>query len=110
MKSAQRFLTITMNKIADYTGRPALFAAVVAILLTWLLARRFMPHDLWFDIMDAVIFVTTFLMVFILQVSQNADTKAMQDKLDAIIEALPEAEDSLRGEEKEIKHGNKEVK
>lgn len=98
-------LTIFMNKTATFVGRPAVFLASVLLVVGWFVVSRFLPYDVWFDIMDVTIFITTFFMLFIVQASQNADTEAIQDKLDDIIEALPKAHTSKEGEEKRLKRG-----
>lgn len=103
---AKEILTQMMNKVADFAGRPVVFVTAVLLIIAWFVVSRFMEYDTWFDIMDVVIFVTTFLMLFIVQASQNADTEAIQDKLDEIIEAIPGARTSKEGEEKEFKKGH----
>ena len=54
------------------------------------------------------IFISTFFLLFVVQSSQNADTEAIQDKLDEIIDSLPTADRTKEGEEKKIKRGEKE--
>ena len=45
--------------------------------------------------------------MFVVQSSQNADTRAIQDKLDEIIKSLPNADDSKKNEETRLKKGDK---
>ena len=98
-------LTVAMNKVAEFVGRPVAFLAMIVIIAVWFIASNFLPYDGWFDIMDVTIFITTFFLLFVLQASQNADTEAIQDKLDEIIDALPRAQTSKKGEEKRLKRG-----
>lgn len=55
--------------------------------------------------MDIFVFMITFFLLFILQASQNADTQAIQDKLDEIIDSLPGADKKKEAEEKRLKNG-----
>ena len=57
--------------------------------------------------MDVFIFITTFFLILVVQSSQNADTRAIQDKLDEIIKSLPKADDSKKNEETRLKKGDK---
>lgn len=107
MKKVSEFLTVTMNKIADFVGHPVVFTMAVLVIAAWFVSGMFLEYDTWFDIMDVTIFITTFFLLFVIQASQNADTKAIQDKLDDIIEALPHSDKVHKGEEKEIKKGKK---
>lgn len=100
-------LTVLMNKIADFVGKPSVFIIAILLVIIWFICSRFMEYDTWFDIMDVTIFITTFLLLFVVQASQNADTEAIQDKLDEIIDALPQTKNSKKGEEKEFKKGKK---
>lgn len=57
--------------------------------------------------MDVFVFLASFFLLFIIQSSQNADNKAIQDKLDEIIEALPQASNKKEREEELFKKGDK---
>lgn len=96
-----------MNDLADFVGKPQVFAAVFVIILIWFILGIFIEYDIWFDVMDLVIFVSTFFLLFVVQSSQNADTKAIQDKLDEIIDSLPGADTNKEKEELRIKRGEK---
>lgn len=106
MKSIDKFLTTVMNKLADYVGKSYVFATFFALAIIWFIASAFMDYDSWFDIMDIFVFLITFFLLFILQASQNADTQAIQDKLDEIIDTLPKASKNKEGEEKRLKRGD----
>lgn len=107
MKKIEKTLTSSMNSLADFIGHPKVFVSIVALLVLWFIARILFEYETWFDIMDVAIFIASFLMLFIVQSSQNADTKAMQDKLDEIIDSLPRADSSKKAEEEQIKQGEK---
>lgn len=100
-------LTEMMTNLADFVGRPIVFVSALLLLVVWFVLRSVIEYDTWFDIMDVSIFIITFLLLFIVQASQNADTRAMQDKLDDIIDALPKADKSREGEEQSLKKGRK---
>lgn len=100
-------LTKTMAKLADHIGEPIVLVSAAVLIVGWFVARLFLEYDVWSDIMDVTVFLTTFFLLFIVQASQNADTKAIQDKLDELIEAIPAAKTSVEGEEKAIKKGKK---
>ena len=107
MNNVSKVLTKAMNRLADAAGKPIVFVGAIVIIIGWFIYSQFLEYDTWFDIMDVTIFIVTFLMLFIVQASQNADTEAMQDKLDKILDALPQADTKAKGEEKQLKRGTK---
>lgn len=107
LKNIDKFLTKIMNDLATVAGKPYVFAGVFILALAWFVAGIFMEYDTWFDIMDISVFLTTFFLLFVVQSSQNADTSAIQDKLDEIIDVLPKASTKKEGEEKRMKRGEK---
>ncbi len=109
-KKTHQLLTAMMTRLADFVGRPVVFVSVVLLLVVWFVCKQYVEYDIWLDIMDIAIFVITFLLLFVIQASQNADTEAIQDKLDEIIDALPNASKSKEGEEKDFKEGKKNNK
>lgn len=101
-------LTKLLNRLADFTGHSSVFAAMFLLVVGWFVAGIFFRYDsTWFDIMDVFIFLMTFFLVFIIQSSQNADMKALQDKLDEVIDSLGTANKAKEGEEKALKRGRK---
>lgn len=105
MKQSEKILTKYVNRLADFLGDPRVFAAAVAIVIAWFAAKLFIEYDTWFDILDLVIFISSFFLLFVVQSSQNADTEAIQDKLDEIINSLPNANTKKEKEEKRLKRG-----
>lgn len=106
-----RRLTRWLNNLAQVAGHPFLFASLVALALAWFVAGVFFQFDdIWYNILDVFVFMTTFFLVFVVQASQNTDTQAMQDKLDEIIRALSDADNRKVAEEKPIKRGEKRGK
>ena len=78
------------NALADHTarlaGKPFVFIGVCLLTATWLLAGPFFGWSgAWQLIANTVTSVVTFLMVFVIQDSQNRDSTAIQTKLDELI-------------------------
>lgn len=81
---------------ADWTGRPAAFALACALVLLWAITGPLFDYsDTWQLIINTATTVLTFLMVFVLQYSQDADTRAIQAKLDALLCGVEKADDRL---------------
>jgi low affinity Fe/Cu permease len=72
------------------------FAAAVLVILVWLVTGpTFHFSDTWQLIINTATTVITFLMVFLIQNTQNRDAKAMHLKLDELIRAVKDARDEL---------------
>ena len=72
------------------------FAGAVLVILVWLLTGpTFHFSDTWQLIINTATTVITFLMVFLIQNTQNRDAKATQLKLDEVIRALKDARNEL---------------
>jgi low affinity Fe/Cu permease len=72
------------------------FAAALLIILVWILTGpTFHYSDTWQLIINTGTTIVTFLMVFLIQNTQNRDAKAMHLKLDEIIRALKNARNEL---------------
>ena len=74
---------------SHFTGRPVTFIAAVAIIIVWAVSGPlFGFSDTWQLVINTGTTIITFLMVFLIQNTQNRDTEALQLKLDEIIRAL----------------------
>ncbi|HKX59274.1 MAG TPA: low affinity iron permease family protein [Steroidobacteraceae bacterium] len=74
------------KKTAQLSGRPAAFALAAAIIVAWgILGPVFGFSDTWQLVINTGTTIVTFLMVFLIQNTQNRDTAAIQVKLDELI-------------------------
>jgi len=84
------------NHIARAAGHPLTFAAAVLIILGWAVTGPiFGFSDTWQLIINTGTTIVTFLMVFLIQNTQNRDSTAMHLKLDEIIRAIDGAQNAL---------------
>jgi low affinity Fe/Cu permease len=82
--------------ISERAGHPAAFAAAVGVLLLWLLSGPLLGFtDTWQLIINTSTTIVTFLMVFLIQRTQNKDSLAVQLKLNEIVAALQGASNRL---------------
>jgi low affinity Fe/Cu permease len=81
---------------ARMVGRPGIFVlALVTVLLWGMTGPYFGYSDTWQLIINTGTTIVTFLMVFIIQNTQNRDTEAMHVKLDELIRAMDGAHNAL---------------
>ena len=90
-KMISRFTSFA-KVIALRAGRPGAFILAALIVLIWaVLGPIFHFSDTWQLVINTGSSIVTFLMVFLIQNSQNRDSEAMQIKLDEIIRCLDQA-------------------
>lgn len=84
------------------SGRPITFMLAALSIVVWgVTGPIFKYSDTWQLVINTGTTVVTFLMVFLIQNTQNRDTLALQIKLSELIIALKEAETGLAGIEEE---------
>ncbi len=75
--------------VAHLAGKPGVFLAAVAAVVIWGASGPFFGFsDTWQLVINTSTTIVTFLMVFLIQSSQNRDTAAIQIKLDELIMQL----------------------
>jgi low affinity Fe/Cu permease len=110
------------HKTADVVGRPGSFFAGLFVIAAWAATGPiFRYSDTWQLVINTGTTIITFLMVFLIQHTQNRDAKAVHLKLDELIRALGAArtrlvhledlsEDELAALEKEFRRLHERMK
>src|SRR6266478_3777185 len=92
-------------------GHPATFAVACMSVILWGITGPFFGwSDTWQLVINTGTTIVTFLMVFVIQSTQNRDTQALQLKLDELIRVTAAARNSLMGLEEKPASKIKEIK
>jgi low affinity Fe/Cu permease len=90
--------TAFANVVSRWTGRPLAFVICVALVVIWAASGpMFGFSDTWQLVINTSTTIITFLMVFLIQNTQNRDNAALQAKLDELIRSQPKADNSFIG-------------
>ncbi len=93
-----RVFTIVAGRIAALAGQPVTFIVAVLLIVAWALTGPVFGYsDTWQLIVNTSTTIVTFLMVFLIQNSQNRDAAALQAKLDELIRAVEGARNEFIG-------------
>jgi low affinity Fe/Cu permease len=93
-----QLFTRIASRIAGWTGQPLAFLLALTTIVVWgVTGPLFKFSDTWQLVINTGTTIVTFLMVFLIQNSQNRDAGAMQAKLDELIRALAEAREQFIG-------------
>ena len=85
-RPVSRWFGDVANRVARSAGRPSAFVLAVLVIVVWGVTGPFFRYsDTWQLIINTGTTVITFLMVFLIQNSQNRDNAAIQVKLDELI-------------------------
>jgi low affinity Fe/Cu permease len=94
----RRFFNMCATNISTAAGQPLTFITAVAVILLWAVTGPLFHYsDTWQLIINTGTTIVTFLMVFLIQNSQNRDAAAMQAKLDELLRAVDKAREKFIG-------------
>ncbi len=93
-----RLFTAIANRIAAFVGQPAAFVLALSTIIVWAATGPlFGFSDTWQLVVNTSTTIVTFLIVFLIQNSQNRDAAAIQAKLDELIRANAQARNQFIG-------------
>ena len=93
-----RWFALIAGSVARLMGHPLIFVLSCAVVAVWAIASIvFRLADTWQSLISAAMTMATFLMVFLIQNTQNRDGAAVQAKLDELIRALEPAHNKFIG-------------
>jgi low affinity Fe/Cu permease len=94
----RRFFNWCATKTSAGAGHPFTFGTAVAVIVVWAATGPIFHYsDTWQLVINTGTTVVTFLMVFLIQNSQNRDAAAMQAKLDELLRAVDKAREQFIG-------------
>jgi low affinity Fe/Cu permease len=95
-KSRQSWFICFAKHASTIAGKPSTFVLAVAIILIWAVAGPiFGFSDTWQLVINTSTTIITFLMVFLIQNTQNRDSEAIQIKLDELLFVIAKANNAL---------------
>ncbi len=98
----QRWFLRFSNSTSEWVGSHWAFALAVALVIVWALTGPlFGFSDSWSLAINTITTIGTWIMVFVIQNTQNRDSKAIHLKLDELIRAIPTARNEFMEAEEE---------
>jgi low affinity Fe/Cu permease len=93
-----RIFTQFAARISSFAGQPLTFVLALGVIVMWAVTGPLFGYsDTWQLVINTSTTIITFLMVFLIQNSQNRDAAAMQAKLDELIRAITDARNDFIG-------------
>ena len=106
-----RLFNFAATRFASAAGQPLAFILAASLILFWLgTGPIFGWSDTWQLVVNTATTIVTFLMVFLIQNSQNRDAAAIQAKLDEVIRAMSDARNEFIGIEHLTDHEIEEIR
>jgi len=103
-----QLFTRIAGRVAAWAGQPVAFVIALFAILLWIsMGPLFGYSDTWQLVVNTATTIVTFMMVFLIQNSQNRDAAAMQAKLDEVIRALKHARNQFVGIEHRKDQGHR---
>ncbi|RYG08836.1 MAG: low affinity iron permease family protein, partial [Caulobacteraceae bacterium] len=97
----EKFFTHMASVTSRLAGKPWTFMACVGIVLVWALSGPvFQFNETWQLVINTGTTIITFLMVFLIQNTQNRDSAAMHAKIDELLHAVRTADERFIGIER----------
>lgn len=94
--SKRSLFSVVAHQTACWTGRPTAFILALATVIVWgVTGPLFGFSDTWQLVINTGTTIITFLMVFLIQNSQNRDTVAIHLKLDEVLRSIDEARNNF---------------
>ena len=95
-----RIFTAVAGRIAAFTGQPLAFIIALSAVVVWAVTGPMFGYsETWQLVINTGTTIVTFLVVFLLQRSQNKESRAVQLKLNEIVAAISGASNRLIGAE-----------
>ena len=91
-----KFFRKISSKVSTIAGKASTFILAIFMIIAWLLSGPFFGFsDTWQLVINTTTTIITFCMVFLIQNTQNRDSKAMHLKLDELIKVSKSARNKL---------------
>ncbi len=105
-----RIFTAAANAVAGFVGNPLSFVIALVLVVVWGATGPYFHYsDTWQLVINTGTTIVTFLIVFLIQNSQNRDAAAIQAKLDEIIRTTSGARDAFIGIEHMTEHQLRQI-